>query len=367
MIKSVHFKNFKALRDATLPLSRFTLIVGPNGSGKSTAMQALSMASNPNVAYFGDVVTADLQRSSDSIVEILIDWAVDYRSLESSRERVTDSRVSRPLQSTVSVKIKTWWEQKGNAQNRGGPQYQNEFEYQNDFAIDFSLKQEIYKELTSFKIFSFDAQAITAPVLMQPNIQLEPNGFNLAGVLENLRDSDHERFEALNEELGRWLPEFDRILFETPKQGHKAFMLRTRAGQHKIKASDLSQGTLFALAFLTLAYLPNPPSIVCFEEPERGIHPRLLREIRDAMYRLCYPEEYGDKREPVQVIATTHSPYFLDLYKDYPEEIVIAHKDEQGIHFERLSEKPDINEFLQDAPLGEVWYSGILGGVPMKP
>ncbi len=82
------------------------------------------------------------------------------------------------------------------------------------------------------------------------------------------------------------------------------------------------------------------------------------------MYRLCYPEEYGEKREPVQVIATTHSPYFLDLYKDHPEEIVIAHKDEQGVHFERLSDKPNVDEFLQDAPLGEVWYSGVLGGVP---
>ena len=41
MIESVQFKNFKALRDATLPLGRFTLIVGPNGSGKSTALQRL--------------------------------------------------------------------------------------------------------------------------------------------------------------------------------------------------------------------------------------------------------------------------------------------------------------------------------------
>jgi hypothetical protein len=82
------------------------------------------------------------------------------------------------------------------------------------------------------------------------------------------------------------------------------------------------------------------------------------------MYRLCYPEDHGENREPVQVIATTHSPYLLDLYKDHPEEIVVAHKDENGTHFERLSEMPNLEDFLQDAPLGEVWYSGILGGVP---
>ncbi|MGH9929962.1 MAG: AAA family ATPase [Pyrinomonadaceae bacterium] len=48
MIKSIHFQNFKALRDATLPLGPFTLIVGPNGSGKSTAMQALRFAAGPS-------------------------------------------------------------------------------------------------------------------------------------------------------------------------------------------------------------------------------------------------------------------------------------------------------------------------------
>ncbi|UCC30233.1 MAG: AAA family ATPase, partial [Phycisphaerales bacterium] len=41
MIESIHFKNFKVLRDTTLPLGPFTLIVGPNGSGKTTALQAL--------------------------------------------------------------------------------------------------------------------------------------------------------------------------------------------------------------------------------------------------------------------------------------------------------------------------------------
>ncbi|HEU4386747.1 MAG TPA: AAA family ATPase [Blastocatellia bacterium] len=167
--------------------------------------------------------------------------------------------------------------------------------------------------------------------------------------------------------LARWLPEFDRVLFETPSQGMRSFSLRTRVGGHGIPAADLSQGTLFAVAFLTLAYLTEPPAIVCFEEPDHGIHPRLLREIRDGMYRLAYPEDYKERRDPVQVISITHSPYLLDLYRDHPEEIVIAHKDENGAHFEPLSQNRDLEALLKDAPLGEVWYSGILGGVPSKP
>ena len=147
----------------------------------------------------------------------------------------------------------------------------------------------------------------------------------------------------------------------------RAFRLRTRHGHYAMPASDLSQGTLLALAILTLAYLPNPPSMVCFEEPDRGIHPRLLRDVQDALYRLSYPESFGETRPPVQVLATTHSPYFLDLYRDHPEEVVIASRIGQEARFERLSDRRDLEEILGDAPLSEVWYSGILGGVPVEP
>jgi predicted ATPase len=214
------------------------------------------------------------------------------------------------------------------------------------------------------RLFSLDANAIAKPVHLEPNMELAPTGANLAGVLDRLRDENPERFEALNEQLGRWIPEFDRILFETPQPGHRSIALRTREQRHTIKATDLSQGTLIALALLTIAYLPEPPSIICLEEPDRGLHPRLLRDVRDALYRLAYPEGSQEKRDPVQVIATTHNPYFLDLFRDHPEEIVIAEKIGLEAKFSRLSDRADLEEILGDAPLSEVWYSGVLGGVP---
>ena len=339
MIKSVRFKNFKALVDATLPLNRFTLIVGPNGSGKSTAMQGLLAVKNPSQFNFSNVVTASLKSVADITVEISVEGCINNQmvSFRSGWRRLTN----------VSVE-------------EFGPEIITIGQAFPDSA------RALIKDVSDFQIYSFDAREMASTVQLHPKTRLSPDGSELVGVLDNLRDESPERFQALNEEFGRWLPEFDGILFETPRQGCRSLLLRTRSG-HRIAASDLSHGTLFALGFVTLAYLPNPPAIVCFEEPERGIHPRLLREVRDAMYRLCYPEEYGEKRDAVQVIATTHSPYFLDLYKDHPEEIVISHKDEQGVHFERLSDKPNVDEFLQAAPLGEVWYSGILGGVPSQP
>jgi predicted ATPase len=103
---------------------------------------------------------------------------------------------------------------------------------------------------------------------------------------------------------------------------------------------------------------------VCLEEPDRGLHPRLFRDVQDAMYRLSYPDKFGESRQPVQVVATTHSPYLLDLYREHPEEVVLAHKLGGDVRFERLSDRPDLAEILEGAQLGEIWYSGILGGVP---
>ena len=71
MIESVQFQNFKVLRDATLPLSRFTLIVGPNGSGKSTAMQALQATARPQGFSFERITPVG---SSPDAVEVILWW-----------------------------------------------------------------------------------------------------------------------------------------------------------------------------------------------------------------------------------------------------------------------------------------------------
>jgi predicted ATPase len=337
MIESVEFRNLKALRDTTLPLGRFTLIVGPNGSGKSTALWALQAAGNQQLLAFDKIATAG--RSVEN-VEVVLHGAAKFSGL---------------------LVHATWW-------SSAGPTQAHENLMKDRPADEVAwLLNELRSILFAIRIYSFDAPSIASPTSLEPYVTLDPRGRNLAGVLDQLRDREPERFDALNEEMGRWLPEFERILFDTPSRGERSFSLRTREGHHKIQASELSQGTLIALAILTLAYIPDPPPIVCLEEPDRGMHPRLLRDVRDAMYRLSYPEDYGEKREPVQVIATTHSPYLLDLYKDHPEEIVIAQKVGQEVKFERLSDRDDLDEILRDAQLGDVWYSGVLGGVPSHP
>ncbi len=329
MIESVHFKNFKALRDATLPLSRFTLIVGPNGSGKSTALQGLQAAKNVGNYNFHLLST---HGASADVVEVVLHWGAP---------------------DTGVVTRNSWF--------RDGTANQNYF---SAGGVSQEQKVALGEKLRGVRVYSLDAKEIAAPVQISPGAELQPNGSQLAAVLDNLQGQEPERFDALNHAFSQMMPEFDRILLETAGIGQKAFALRTRHGHYKVEAKDISQGATLALAMLALAYLPIPPSVICLEEPDRGIHPRLLREIQDALYRLSYPESLGEGREPVQVIATTHSPYLLDLYRDYPEQVVMANKTEEGTKFERLSDQPYIEEILRDSQLGDVWYTGVLGGAP---
>ncbi len=331
MIESIQFKNFKALRDTTLPLGPCTILVGPNGSGKSTVLQALEAVQNPGSMDLSRVLSVGVLETDEPTVGVKLNLGEPHDGLQHVTQWHHDVRGQdiRPS---------------------------NKVEKQDARGINSFIAR--------MRVFSFDAKRIADAVTLKPRMELASNGTGLAGVLDRLRDGDEERFEALNEELGRWLPEFDRLSFDLDPSGNRLIFLRTRDGHHKIPAADLSQGTLIAIAILTLAYLPDPPSLVGLEEPDRGIHPYLLRHVQDAIYRLTNPEGCGEKREPVQVIATTHSPSFLNLFKDFPQEIVVANKVGADVQFQRLTDQPHFKEILGDAPLGEAWFTGFLGGVP---
>src|SRR5437762_406195 len=72
MIETVSFKNFKALRDVTIPLERFTVLVGPNASGKTSVLQGLSYLDVDPWSYFeGERDPANLRsRGAEGNIEI---------------------------------------------------------------------------------------------------------------------------------------------------------------------------------------------------------------------------------------------------------------------------------------------------------
>ena len=338
MIESIEFTNFKALRKTTLPLSPFTLLLGPNGSGKSSVLQALQgVAASQGTGMVWSSLMSITAEDRTAPVEVKLRLRLNKRL----------------------IIVTCHWHPSG--------QGSKQFNFEDGTVLQTNELTLPLQWLTRMQIYTLEFSAITHAVAVNSGASLQPNGFGLAAVLDDLKDNHPERWELLLAELRRWLPEYDYILFDKPQQGSKGIVLRTKKGGHRIPAKDLSQGTLIALALLTLAYLPDPPSLVALEEIDRGLHPRLLRHLQDALYRLSYPESSGVARPPIQVIATTHSPYLLDMYRDHPEEIVLAQKEGLEVEMQRLTDIPHYEEILGDSPLSEVWYSGVLGGVSVKP
>ncbi len=334
MIESIEFKNFKALRDTTLPLGPCTVIVGPNGSGKSTVLEALDAVRGPKRGEFSRFASFAVRGDREEVVSVKLFWS----------------------RSPSPTAFGYQWQ--------GNIVAQPSINFPPGPAAD-QVKARIQRDVDRIRVFSLDARKVAMAVpVKKGTVELASDGAGLPAVLDAMRDDSPERFKAIESQICQWLPEYDCIQFGRPEEGKKFVALRTREGGHTVPAPDLSQGTLIALALLTLAYHPDPPSLIGLEDPDRGIHPYLLRRVKDTLFRLSHPESYGEDRKPVQVIATTHSPYFVDLFRESPEEIVVANKVGLDVQFQRLTDQPQFHDIVGEAALGDAWFSGVLGGVP---
>jgi predicted ATPase len=218
----------------------------------------------------------------------------------------------------------------------------------------------VSSQIRSVRFHALDHAAMARPCRADSPVELVEDGANLAAAMHALRAARPEEFDAVAAEFGRILPEFKAIV--PVKSGDQlALEFALHGENHHIRAADLSQGTLALLGVLFLASASPRPALLCIEEIDRGLHPRALREARDALYRLSHP----NAGEPAcQVLATTHSPYLLDLFRDQPEEVIIAEKTGSRANFRKLSDLADLKELLSEASLGDLWFSGVLGGVP---
>ena len=90
-------------------------------------------------------------------------------------------------------------------------------------------------------------------------------------------------FAELTAEVLRLLPEFTRLDFSFGTNDTVVLELSLGDGGEVVRADSLSQGVLYLLAMLALAFAPQPPTVICIEEIDRGMHPRMLREIRDSL------------------------------------------------------------------------------------
>lgn len=123
-------------------------------------------------------------------------------------------------------------------------------------------------------------------------------------------------------------------------------------GNTLIPATRLSDGTLRYLCLLAILCHPNPPPLVCIEEPELGLHP----DIMPALAKLL-----KEASTRCQLIVTTHSAELVDAMTDQPESVLVCERGVEGTTLKRLDAEA-LKPWLEKYRLGDLWTSGEIGG-----
>jgi predicted ATPase len=182
------------------------------------------------------------------------------------------------------------------------------------------------------------------------NDRLEEDFSNLGLFLSRLRRIPKVK-RAILEGLGDL---YEGITdFEPFVEGGSVQVIFTE-GDFSIPATRLSDGTLRYLCLLAILCDPNPPPLICIEEPELGLHPDILPKLADLLITAS---------EHTQIIVTTHSDILVDAMTKTPEMVVVCEKHEMQTKMKR-QKMDELEKWLGEyrLGLGQLWIDGQIGG-----
>ena len=177
----------------------------------------------------------------------------------------------------------------------------------------------IRQELSRWFFFYFEPrERMRAPTSVKEVHHIGLMGEELASFLNTLRALDEPQFKAVEKALRMIIPSVTKIDVGVNDLGEVE--LKLVEGKTPIPARVLSEGTLRVLGLLALGGAKDPPSLIGFEEPENGIHPRRIRMVADLLKNRTLTGE-------TQLIVTTHSPILPEMFSD--ENLFVCRKEER--------------------------------------
>ncbi|MHC5937468.1 AAA family ATPase [Nostoc sp.] len=375
MLSKLRVQHYKSLFDIEVDLEPLTVFIGPNGSGKSNICEALFVLSNflerliinmnhqEIIPFFAQSLIA-VNTNQQKIESKLWQGKQDYLffevgSLPNIESQESISSISIHIEYPQRIVTINNQESSGNTRTVRD-QYTRElrnFLVSNNY-FEFPLAKAIRK----VSIYDF------APISLSNNIPsiggMDKTGQGIVDALADILLSNRKSFDELEERLTRLVPNIQRI--SLLRREDRTFLLELidRYSEHHIPASDISDGTLRILAFLTALYQENTPSIICFEEIENGVHPWLLHKMMELLQIISTE---GITGKPVQVLITTHSPVLLNYVE--PQQVRAVELDTEGktqIHALPIdSERFQKALEAYDGALGELWFTNVFGGNPV--
>jgi predicted ATPase len=387
-LKSLKLTNFLSYGENSQPLEfrPLNVVIGPNGSGKSNLIEAIDLIrSTPSTSEKSNLLAAIRDgggvrdwlwkgsiKTPHAGINVVLDnpkGSVDLRYVLSFSEvgqrfEILDERVenSAPYRNHSESYFYYQFENGHGVLNIQGRQRRLQREDINPTSSILSQRKDPdqYPELTYlgdvfgkirlYREWSFGRY--TTPRLPQkadlPNEMLEPDANNLGLVLNRLR-RDPVTKKKLLDALRALYDGIDDFDVQIEGGTVQVFF---QEGRYIVPATRLSDGTLRYLCLLAILCHPNPPPLICIEEPELGLHPDVLPTLADLL---------KDSAERTQLIVTTHSDILVDAMTDHPESVVVAERLASGTTLTRLNAEK-LKPWLEKYRLGQLWTRGEIGG-----
>ncbi|MCP9206398.1 AAA family ATPase [Streptomyces sp. NEAU-Y11] len=391
-------RNFRTLTDTKLPLGPLTVMVGPNAAGKSNVLHALEFLGEVSrkgiesaveerggfdvLAFRGS--PKPVSRFTVGVEGIWSDFASeeapDRYELSVSQRRLPEphhrehvlSRQERLVQhptthAETSVELTSTTVVVNSPSETGRPRTRASIErigsvlHQGhtlalpDSSPSAQAIGEVRRHLSEIRVFDPDVRAARQPsAISESEPRLKGDASNLADFLLSLR-SHGDAWELLLEDVRTVVPQIRNIHVPLLAGSSRAEVeLEEECLRGRTRLSDASWGTVRVLCMLAIIHDPNPPLLTCIEEIDHGLHPHVLSLLA---VRLRQASSLG------QFLVTTHSPVLINELE--PEEFVVCERLPSGasrIPARRPEEIQRVIEKSEYEPMGDLWYSGALGG-----
>ncbi|WP_293930991.1 AAA family ATPase [Iodobacter sp.] len=208
--------------------------------------------------------------------------------------------------------------------------------------------------LSDWKVYHFHDTSDTAKVKtsysLHQTARLMPQGENLAAFLFGIREAPE--YLRIVKTIQRVAPFFHDFVFQPEANDMIRLRWKHKGSDDYFDATMLSDGTLRFICLTTLLLQPKLPTMILLDEPELGLHPFAM-QLLAAMMRSA--------SEKTQIIASTQSVTLANQF-EWQDMVVVDQIDNQS-RFRRL-EANEVESWLEQYKLGEIWEMNVFGGTP---
>ncbi|RYX84399.1 ATP-binding protein, partial [bacterium] len=177
-------------------------------------------------------------------------------------------------------------------------------------SIDFPHALAAKEEIRNWKFLQLNPEDLRQPSSYLSKDYLTHTGQNLAATVHRIKSYDPLLLKDITRKLNSLLPGITNVDVLDDQVG-KQFIIQIRNQDgREFTSRVLSEGTLRLLTLCVFLYDPLYTGLICFEEPENGVHPGRMKLTAELLNSLA--TNFDDSKEEIrQVIVNTHSPILV--------------------------------------------------------